>query len=367
MQILCVRRELLRVWDPGIKSSPKQFIPRIPHPTSCHPIQQYHSPTIPPPKEHLLPLFSSITRRSHRRTDRVTNMAVPVDDTFEPNISLDPDDIHQFLSSYHPARSGYDQTYYHTPRSAQSVSGDLSELNTFDYPQTNVSAGYTASSRAPSVASTMPASHAPSLFSQYSRSSKSIVSSAPSRRSQQQPLGQFLNRPATQPASRPGDNQSLWCEFSGLVGCRATFQLDDERAWVEHHLEHLRGHCPTQSVCWFCDDIQFTANGQVNAYAIFYERMEHIRRDIMHDPRLGIDDMRPDFNLVEHIRQSGLLSESMYQHAMEYDELPNQYRLPVSTSSSRPLHRPARSREHGELCVAGGHAERRRERREKRR
>ncbi|KAK4456427.1 hypothetical protein QBC42DRAFT_61437 [Cladorrhinum samala] len=293
-------------------------------------------------------------------------MAIPVDDALQPNINLDPNNIHQFLSSFRQtARGGHGQAYFNTSRSAGSVSSDLSELDNFHYPQTKTSAGYTASSRAPSVASTMPSSHAASVFSRNSRGNKSIASSAPSRGPRRQPAEQFFNRTAPQPDSRPGHNYTLWCEFGDLVGCRATFRLDQETAWVDHHLEHLQDHCPTQLVCWFCDGGQFTANDAAGAYATFRERMEHIRQHIMQEPMLAVGNMRPDFNLVQHIRQSGLLPESMYQHAIKYDELPDQYRLPVSSSSSRPPHRPSRSREQGEFYVAGGQAERRRERREK--
>ncbi|KAK3983970.1 hypothetical protein QBC44DRAFT_302229 [Cladorrhinum sp. PSN332] len=135
---------------------------------------------------------------------------------------------------------------------------------------------------------------------------------------------------------REGVNRPLWCEFTGLLYCSQTFRLADEEDWIQHHLDHLGNNAPETSMCWFCDDHIFAADRPIDTnarFAKFRQRMRHIRDHIIHNPRLTENVMRPDFHLINEIHSRGLLSENMYQHAKAYDELPDAYKLPGSTSS----------------------------------
>jgi len=138
-------------------------------------------------------------------------------------------------------------------------------------------------------------------------------------------------------------DQILWCEFSELKNCHATFRLDEEDEWIEHHTNHhLGGNFPRKLMCWFCDHVPFVAGRREEAFANFTERMQHIRRHIFDDLRCTIESMRPDLHVVKHLFKIGLLSERRYREAMSYNELPPACRLPgghsqSSSSSQRPL------------------------------
>ncbi|KAK4166177.1 hypothetical protein QBC43DRAFT_21231 [Cladorrhinum sp. PSN259] len=285
-------------------------------------------------------------------------MAHPGDNT------LDPVNIHQFLGSYQVhARYGQSRSSFDTPRTTHQVSNRLrtyGDSDLVDDTETEVSSpAYTASPRAPPSVlsqSTM-RSHTSTVFSRDSRDSRgkhSVATSAPPRRPPQPDLNQVLTQ---QP---PIHNQSLWCEFSGLLGCRETFRLDEANAWIQHHLDHLGNNCPMESMCWFCDNLRFTAHGRSDAYATFWDRMEHILDEIRDNPNLTVNATRPDFNLVNHAHQTGLLPERMYEHAVEYNELPPIYQLPGGSSSSRPLDRQPRAR--SQHIVSSGRSERRKPR-----
>ncbi|KAJ4307168.1 hypothetical protein N0V88_000547 [Collariella sp. IMI 366227] len=126
---------------------------------------------------------------------------------------------------------------------------------------------------------------------------------------------------------RPG--QILWCEFSELLECPATFGLDDTGGWIQHHIDHLGGSFPQQFVCWFCDSHPFTTTSPDEAPFLFDQRMQHVRQHIFDHPRLTNEHMRPDFFVIKHLRANNLLSEEMYQHVINYNEAPPQYQIPV--------------------------------------
>lgn len=142
----------------------------------------------------------------------------------------------------------------------------------------------------------------------------------------------------------------LWCEFSELQRCGATFRADDEAGWIAHHAAHLGGTFPRKLMCWFCDDDHHApfvvvkdrdcsttaAEAEAEArYANFELRMRHVREHILGDGRRRTpDDVRPDFFVVEHLGRRGLLDEDTYRHAMAFSEMPDKYRLPGSGSGS---------------------------------
>ncbi|KAK3985569.1 hypothetical protein QBC44DRAFT_154759 [Cladorrhinum sp. PSN332] len=258
-------------------------------------------------------------------------------------MAVNVNEITQFLTTFNtsPAYSAHGRTEdYRTARSFQPASSYSSVTEDFDDTQSE---------------STMRSSNASTVFTYKSR--HSAASTAPSRRSNAQTFTQFANQAPAQP---PAPNQFLWCEFSVLLDCQTLFRLDDEANWIQHHLDHLQNNCPNQSMCWFCDDLRIRADRSDDAYVKFWQRMEHIRGHIMQDPELTVDVMRPDFNLVNHIHRTGLLPDPMYQHAITYDELPEAFQLPESSSSSQPLDRYPRDQ--NQYVVEPVRSERRRDR-----
>jgi hypothetical protein len=152
---------------------------------------------------------------------------------------------------------------------------------------------------------------------------------------------QQFQTPSAAPA-RPG--QILWCEFFGLLNCTATFGLDQEREWIQHHVDHLGNRFPQTLMCWFCDHIPFVAQDPRNAFANFEERMQHVSGHIFDDHRWTTANTRRDLHLAKHLRKHGILSMSQFNVAMQYDELPEFYHLtgdhsfPTSSSSyQQPL------------------------------
>ena len=127
----------------------------------------------------------------------------------------------------------------------------------------------------------------------------------------------------------------LWCEFSKLKNCNATFAGDDIAGWIEHHTAHLRNKFPRRVVCWFCDHIPFVAESKADRRANFEERMEHIREHINSD-YMEVDNMRPDFFVVESLYKNGQIDQGTYQYAIAYTELPLSLRLPADDAMSRP-------------------------------
>ncbi|KAK4678387.1 hypothetical protein QC764_307170 [Podospora pseudoanserina] len=264
---------------------------------------------------------------------------------------FDPNEIHNFLRTYpssdYTGVYGYSQNPYsdgvETPRYAVSiVSGDLPDGSEFDHTNADVQSSYTAApsvaSRAYTTTSTMQSSTA-SVFSRWDdQSSVGRTSIASGRRSIAAP-------PA--PTNWAQQTGELWCEFSELKGCSATFRLDDEFGWIEHHVRHLREKLPVQSRCWFCDDYPFVAESPSDLYPRFYERMQHIRLHIDFE-RVTSDHMRPDFHVVEHMYRQRLIPEHTYRLAMQFDELPPQLQIPgtpgaAPPSSSSSMSRPSRN------------------------
>ncbi|KAL2021557.1 hypothetical protein VTK56DRAFT_7056 [Thermocarpiscus australiensis] len=291
---------------------------------------------------------------------------------------VNADEIEVFLSQYRDTDNEYAQLpnfdHGYDPRWAPPVTNsDL--LDDANYPHVDAQSEYTTTSRATSRAYTAKSAAPSSIFSSLrSRDDgRSSVgqSSAPS-------VGfagptfeqQFVAGPA---ALQGADRSELWCEFSELKSCPARFRLDDEAGWIQHHIRHLRDRFPQQLMCWFCDHVRFIAEHPAEGFATFELRMQHIRGHILDDHRLSSEVMRPDFYVVEHLYQRGMLSESMYRHAMSFDETPEAYRLPgsytysSSSPSPWPLGQPSAPREKGECydLEKENRAQRRRQRERK--
>ncbi|KAK4107151.1 hypothetical protein N656DRAFT_720686 [Canariomyces notabilis] len=249
--------------------------------------------------------------------------------------NFDPDAIRVFLRDYRNGGSDDAESRYFgydTPRWAKPVIGDALLDDKSYYSDLDGGADgqseYTTASTVTSRPYTMRSNVSSSLFSTRSRrgndrQSSVGQSSAPSVGFARQTFEQQFaagGGPATAWSS-------LWCEFSGLMNCPDTFRLDDERGWINHHVNHMGDTFPQQLWCWFCDHVPFVAAHPRDGFANFEQRMQHIREHILSDHRLTSDNMRPDFYVVEHLHRHGQLDDAMYNIAMVFDETPDAYRL----------------------------------------
>lgn len=102
------------------------------------------------------------------------------------------------------------------------------------------------------------------------------------------------------------------CEFRQLTGCLAQFAADEvaEAEWIQHVEVHLQGLFPENAVCWFCDELVFDANvtaGGDRRYN-FILRLRHIQEHIKSDGDIARpQSMRPDYYILQHLRQQELL------------------------------------------------------------
>ena len=133
------------------------------------------------------------------------------------------------------------------------------------------------------------------------------------------------------PYQNPG--KQLWCEICALKNHTTTFAMDNINQWIEHHMIHLDFKPPSLSVCWFCDNVVFRSgdSNQNDPTRSFYDRMEHIWRHITEE-NFGVSDMRPDFHMVKHLKEIGLISEDEFEKSSQYSELPMHLRIPGSAN-----------------------------------
>ncbi|KAI0843455.1 hypothetical protein F5Y06DRAFT_4401 [Hypoxylon sp. FL0890] len=114
---------------------------------------------------------------------------------------------------------------------------------------------------------------------------------------------------------------TLPCEFVGLGSCDVTFNYDETEAWIEHIItDHLQDRLPSKAVCWYCDTYLFDAKApEVRDRRLnFHNRMEHIRDHIAEGKTAH--DMRPDFHMLDHLRQHRLISEATFNQARRWHE-----------------------------------------------
>ncbi|KAI1344087.1 hypothetical protein F5Y15DRAFT_186905 [Xylariaceae sp. FL0016] len=112
----------------------------------------------------------------------------------------------------------------------------------------------------------------------------------------------------------------LICEFIGLLHCPERFHYNEQDVWIEHIIaDHLGGKLPKVVACWFCDEWIYDsaeehANGDVRKNFNF--RMWHVRDHLMEGYNEG--HIRPDYNMLKHLRNHKLIDQKRYDRAMEY-------------------------------------------------
>ncbi|XXG97024.1 Serine/threonine protein kinase [Hypoxylon texense] len=126
----------------------------------------------------------------------------------------------------------------------------------------------------------------------------------------------------------------LPCELVGLGSCDIAFNYDRAEEWIDHIIRHLRDKLPLKGACWFCDDFLFDAKAtaQGDRHMNFQYRMEHIRGHIA-DGKTA-NDIRPDYHMIEHLHKNGVISETSYNQAKEWSE------MPCKKSGMDHIHRP---------------------------
>ncbi|KAK4242082.1 hypothetical protein C8A03DRAFT_11636 [Achaetomium macrosporum] len=260
--------------------------------------------------------------------------------------NINPDEIQDFLRGYRNPAYGSGQVpyfgYADEPRWYPPVTGDEvpDDVSSSQFQFDDARTEYTTSTvKSPAyTVNTRRSAATSSIFSRDDGLSSVGRHSAPSVGAPQMTWMQQFGNPVTAP---PRAHQILWCEFSGLMGCQTIFGLDDEAGWIEHHAAHLNDLFPQRLMCWFCDDVKFVAEKPADGLANFVQRMQHIRGHIWDDHSLTSERTRPDFHIIKHLYDNGLLSEERYNWAMAYDESP--YQLPGSHSHPSPAQRPKKT------------------------
>jgi len=108
--------------------------------------------------------------------------------------------------------------------------------------------------------------------------------------------------------SFPEPEMFLPCLFSLITGCTAEFHLDDVDNWRRHDLSHFgETGPPKEAMCIFCDDRVFQ---HADPHQRWRERMEHIAEHF--EGGRSIEDSRPDFGLIRHLRKNKLITEGVY-------------------------------------------------------
>lgn len=281
--------------------------------------------------------------------------------------NADTHDIMGFSQGFHNGEHAPGQTSsfsHHDPRWAPllantGLASTWDSYHHFDDATDDGQSEYTTASTEPSRAYTattaMRSNASSSVFSSRSGGPSSVEQSSAPSVGYAGPtfVQQFANPDLGAGAGAGARHDELWCEFSELLCCNATFRLDNELGWINHHVQHLQDSYPRKLMCWFCDHVPFVARSDEygDTSTNFHERMLHIREHIFGDERRWTSQhVRPDFCLVEHLYRRRRIPDRMYRYAMKYEETPPEFRLPgtsSSSSSTRPA--PRRHQERGEF------------------
>ncbi|KAJ6440787.1 ketose-bisphosphate aldolase class-II family protein [Purpureocillium lavendulum] len=112
----------------------------------------------------------------------------------------------------------------------------------------------------------------------------------------------------------------LPCEFRNLSGCLREYSFDQVEQWIRHIKDDHLGHrFPGESRCWFCDE-QFVArsNRREDKSLAFHMRMYHIAGHL--EIGLTAADIRPDFPLLDHLKEYSIIDEETFAWAKNQSE-----------------------------------------------
>jgi hypothetical protein len=119
---------------------------------------------------------------------------------------------------------------------------------------------------------------------------------------------------------RPFDyGYDLPCEFF-FAGCNLRFNPADFEAWISHTASHFGGSLPKKAMCTFCDDDDAVFQSDGDDATNWYDRMVHIGGHL--ENLTPSEHIRPDFWVIEHLWNKGLISREDYDHALKGTERP---------------------------------------------
>jgi len=119
--------------------------------------------------------------------------------------------------------------------------------------------------------------------------------------------------------------EKLPCEFVVYHSCEDTFHIDDDKDWVKHIRGHLKERLPAECKCWYCPKT-FNASDTTKGdrLANFKKRMKHIRKHFKKSERTPVhrmvEDMRPDFAFLKHLKKHKLITNAMFERAKTFRE-----------------------------------------------
>lgn len=113
---------------------------------------------------------------------------------------------------------------------------------------------------------------------------------------------------------------NLPCQF-GFLGCNEQFHPSDIEPWIAHSSSHFHLFSPPpKSICSFCD-VEFETDGNDRARQWKWrERMYHIAGHIMR--RGSAHGMKPDYFVLDYLRDIGVLKQDDYEYQVSYTERP---------------------------------------------
>ncbi|KAF7953020.1 hypothetical protein EAE96_006242 [Botrytis aclada] len=151
-----------------------------------------------------------------------------------------------------------------------------------------------------------------SVFSMQSRESYTTATSQQSIQSN--PVAGW-NLPIPQISQINNTTIVLPCEFIS-INCEIRFGPDDFDNWLAHSLSHF-GNLPPPPKCFclFCDREFEDPN---DSSSNWWDRMMHSRDHFLD----GKTNIRPDFSVIEYMRENRLMDEADYTLAGKYTERP---------------------------------------------
>lgn len=115
----------------------------------------------------------------------------------------------------------------------------------------------------------------------------------------------------------PVFNYNFPCEF-GTLGCQVSFDPPEKEHWISHAITHFNTFSPPRkAVCIFCDDI---FRIQTDARSMWRERLMHIASHYENLEQHGTS--RPDYFLLDYLKDTKLLSIEDYKYAIQFSERP---------------------------------------------
>jgi hypothetical protein len=121
-------------------------------------------------------------------------------------------------------------------------------------------------------------------------------------------------KPATPPQNY---DYHYHCEFA-MVGCQVKFDPPHKNQWMLHSISHFGKFTPPlDGACIFCDAVFRT---QDDPHDCWRKRLLHIASHYENLERL--EKSRPDYFLLDYLRETNLLNAEDYNYAIKFSERP---------------------------------------------